>query len=574
MRVFKTILIFVLGLIILGGIFYLGNYVTEIRYSNLKTLEVLKTNPFLKFTPELENLKNNFTFTKDFVFKIVSLLPKIKEDINLKENLNKLIESLNCVSDLTFLKDGLLQKEESLNCLKDLKEKISNIKDLKEFSLENYEEKITALLDFLGENQKKNYLVLIQNPLISRPTGGFLFAYGFLSFDKGKIDFKGGHINDLDNLLIEKIIPPYPLQLITNQWFFHDLNWFYDFDFTALKIIDLYEKNTNLKLDGVILINPEIIEKMMEKVKEVKIKDNETVTENNLYNFLNEELILGMKPAPLREKPLVLDEFLNNLFYKLREISNNDLVELITSFNQFILRKDIQLYFKDKKFEKLFLSNNLAYNFDNNLNFLNVNFSYLDKDFKEDKRLKKIILKTEVLDDLSLLNELIINAEATNPIERKILTYIKVYLPLNAKILEANGFVKVPIEDLTYYFKKLNYQKDKDLELIEANQEQIPESEAVLYKENNRLVIGGFSYLSKQPLIIKYQLPPLTFNEKDLNYPLKIAILKQSGQNVSFLYKLNLPSNLTLYPTLFEFNKWLPLVEDNFLNFKLQKNEF
>jgi len=86
-----------------------------------------------------------------------------------------------------------------------------------------------------------------------------------LTADKGKITLEGHEINDLEDIFLQKIIPPLPLQTITNKWFFHDANWFFDFPTTARKLVDLYQTTgAQPSLDGVIALNDSALSQILE----------------------------------------------------------------------------------------------------------------------------------------------------------------------------------------------------------------------------------------------------------------------------------------------------------------------
>ncbi|MGC8880658.1 MAG: DUF4012 domain-containing protein [Minisyncoccia bacterium] len=578
MRIIKIVLLLIFCLLILGGIFYLGDYLTNLKYSNQKVIEIFKNerlgdefNSRLEALSKLKEAKENFFKTKQKLEQFIYLIPKIKDDVVLKENLNEIIDNLDCFLEFKFISDGLNQKENSLDCLKNLAIKLETIKNLDILPINQYQQNINSLVEFLGDKEKKNYLVLIQYPLIPRPSGGFLAAYGILSFDKGKISFVGDHIIDLDNFFTKKIIPPEPLEIIANQWFFHDLNWFYDFNLTGKKILENAQGILSLKLDGVIIINPEVVAQILEPIGEVKIENYPLViTANNFNYFLKEQLEAGMKPGPLREKPLVLDKFFSALFEKLKGINSEELINLSEQFSNFLSQKDIQLYFRDENLNQsqIFQSNSDKEKASDN--FIGVNFSYLEKEFQEDSRPKRVILKTEISNENQFINQITVNAEAKNPQERKMLSYLKIYLPEDIEVLEARGLVQLDKEDLSAYYQKLNYIKDEDLTLAEENQIKFNDTGLTLYKENGKLVAGGFAYLGQSPFVLKYALPKVL---KTAGEQFSVKILKQSGQNINFLYKFVLPDNLKLGSTLFPFGKWIPLDKDLNIKVTIEKNE-
>ncbi len=581
MRLIKKIIFFLAILALLGGIFYLGDYITKLRYSNTKILNLLaeqnKTQNLKgisSITNEFNEVKESFIQIKGEWEKFISLIPRLKEDVKLKETLTAIVDNLDCLDNSQFILDGLNQKEDSLVCLKNLYHSFKDLEQLNVSFSTDYQQDILTILDFLGESQKRNYLVLLQYPFISRPTGGLFASYGILGFDKGKINFSGNHISDLDNIFVFKIIPPEPLQTISNQWFFHDLGWFYDFDFTARKIIQFYEESAQDKIDGVILINPETIAKIIEVTGEVKLEEYPSViTANNFSEFLKEQLEIGFKPGPLRLNSLILDNFFDLIFEKLKTQSPEKISNLIDDFQNQILEKDIQFYFKDEKFNQYF-SRYLEKetNQTNYSNFLIVAFSLLDKELKTDTRLKKIILKAEITEEGKFINHLTVNAESRTSADKKNLDYLKIYLPEEVEILKIGGLTKVDKEDNSKYYEKLNYVKDNDLNLIEQSKIIREEENAEIYKENGKLVVAGFAYLSKTPVNLDYVLP---FNLQKENLPqlVETKIYKQSGQNVNFLYKIILPNELKLSPTLFSFDKWIPLDKDLNIKVNIEKNE-
>ncbi len=357
--------------------------------------------------------------------------------------------------------------------------------------------------------------------------------------------------------------------MIENQWFFHDLNWFYDLSLSGEKLINNFNEVTSYKTEGLILINPEVIKEILKTTGEITLKEYPfPISYNNFESFLKEELINGMKPGPLRTKPIVLDAFFNLLFEKLKEIDSDQLEKLIDNLIDLKDQKDIQFYFKNQKFNDLFNIKKKS----ESKNFVGVTFSYLNKELKEDIRQKKIALKTELNEDGRFINQINILAEATNLSEKRILTYLKVYLPKDVELIETTGWQKVEIKDLSDYFKKLNYLIDQDVLKIEENQIHLENTEAKISLENNKTVIEGFANISVEPINIKYYLKEMV-PENEKSFPFEIEILKQSGQNVTFIYNLLLPKNYKLGPNLFTFNKWLDLNKDLVIKFTIEKNE-
>lgn len=149
--------------------------------------------------------------------------------------------------------------------------------------------KLPSMLGFLGE---RNYLILIQNNSERRPTGGFITAYGELSFFLGIPSF---HVKDSYDINAPQpqIEPPYPLnQLLKDDVFykgfvFRDSNWSPDFPTSVQTIKDLYFKGQSdiQDVSGVIAIDITSIEKLVDLIGGVTI-DGQVFNSRNLFHEL------------------------------------------------------------------------------------------------------------------------------------------------------------------------------------------------------------------------------------------------------------------------------------------------
>ncbi|MBX4206107.1 DUF4012 domain-containing protein, partial [Candidatus Microgenomates bacterium] len=96
----------------------------------------------------------------------------------------------------------------------------------------------TRLPVLLGMDKPKTYLVLVQNNLELRPTGGEIGAFALVSFDHGKLtDIKVTDVSVADGQLVGKVDPPESLKksLGESNFWFKDSNWDPDFIVSAQK---------------------------------------------------------------------------------------------------------------------------------------------------------------------------------------------------------------------------------------------------------------------------------------------------------------------------------------------------
>lgn len=124
----------------------------------------------------------------------------------------------------------------------------------------------SLLLEMVGHDQSRTYLVLFQNTGELRPSGGFMGSYAEVTLDRGrirKLHVPGGGPYDLRSQLRARWRPPEPLTLVGSRWEFQDANWFPDFAQTAGTIRTFWEKAGQPTIDGIIAVNSSILPKLL-----------------------------------------------------------------------------------------------------------------------------------------------------------------------------------------------------------------------------------------------------------------------------------------------------------------------
>ncbi len=138
----------------------------------------------------------------------------------------------------------------------------------------------------VGGNRRE-FLVLLQNEMEIRPTGGFIGSVGFLSLEDGQfLDFTVRDVYSLDGQLKGHVEPPEELKKYLGEpgWYLRDANWEPDFLESVEDINWFLEKEMGKKVDGVIGMNLAVAEKIVEVLEKVYIPDyEEEITVDNLY---------------------------------------------------------------------------------------------------------------------------------------------------------------------------------------------------------------------------------------------------------------------------------------------------
>jgi hypothetical protein len=210
-----------------------------------------------------------------------------------------------------------------------------------------------ALRALLGIDREKQYLLLFQNNHEIRPTGGFIGSVGLVDVDWGKveeIDIKS--VYDPDGQLNKFIIPPEPLSPITNRWYMRDANWFVDYELSAKKIAQFFEKEGGPTVDGVIALNPEVVRGFLSLVGPVEMPEyGVTVDKNNFWEVTQDQVSYSYDKELNRPKQFIADlapEVINRLLAG----SGRDVWKIMEVMNQAIEQKNLLVYFRDKNLQE------------------------------------------------------------------------------------------------------------------------------------------------------------------------------------------------------------------------------
>ncbi|HUS50941.1 MAG TPA: DUF4012 domain-containing protein [Candidatus Paceibacterota bacterium] len=555
----KVLFIFALSLLLIGLIFFVGQKMIQFNKISKEIVNSLKENNF----EEAINLINQETSFKENI----SFLPIIGREIELRQHLKKIDNNLKEINNGFLLSSMLQQDKNSLFYLENINESLNY---LDKYNIDYIKDKKNYLQNwflFFGNNKPKNYLVLFQEPAMPRSTGGFIGAYAILTFDKGKIEFSGNNIFTLEEIFLEKIIPPDPLQSISDKWSFHDSNWFFDYPSSAQKMLSFYSSTEKKPLlDGVIVVNFPIISDVLEVIGPITINDHDLIIDyNNCYSFFKNQIQEGAKPAPMREEQELFSVFLEALQTKLRKASTEVLSKIPDVLENAFIKKEIQLYVIDDKLEYFFDSLNWTGRIEESQdNYLAVVFNLFNQNFFEDIRSKEIKLKTEFISGGQIINTLIINVPPYDSTDRLQETYLKIYIPKGITIKGTENCYLKKNENTLSYYKKLGYKEDEDLSLIAKTKIRNENLGIEIYEEGGKTVIATWTKLSAKPFKLVYKLS----NDWTDFSSWGLKVQKQSGQDVKFSYQLVMPDEVKIIPTLFPFNELIPLESDMMLNFK------
>ena len=509
---------------------------------------------------KLASAVNLFSF--DNLFNLINLPDETKNNI-LTSKKNSLSDSINVSRDdlnnaLLGIKSANQELEQvDINVLPveiqegvvSLKEKLPLIEEMLAQALDYSE----ALLDFLGHDNPRQYLLIFQNNSEIRATGGFIGTYGLLTLDRGEIkDLFIDGIFNADGQLHEKIIPPQPIQKISTAWSMHDANWFADFPTSAQKISWFYEKTGGPTTDGVISLTPTLIERLLELTGPISMPEYDVVlTQDNFVELIQYKVEVDYDKELNRPKKILAD-FAPKFIHALNQLSSQERKEALEIIFNCFEEKHILAYFNNPALEELAIEWGWAGKIlSTDKDYLSVVSSNING-YKTDKMVRETIEhQAEIQPDGSIIDTLTVTRKHQGGQSkydwwnRVNTNYLRVYLPLGSELISAQG------QSLEIYQPPIDYQEqgfktDSLVNEIESKMVIDKKTGTHIFQESGKTVFGNWTYISPGETVVviyKYRLPfKINLTKSVDSYSLLTQ--KQSGSIGSqFSHKLKFPEN-------------------------------
>lgn len=201
-----------------------------------------------------------------------------------------------------------------------------------------------------GFREKKVYLLLFQNSMELRPTGGFIGSLALVTVSDGRIqNFSVEDVYTADGQLKGHVDPPKPISLILGQehWYLRDSNWNPDFRLSAEKAAWFYEKEMGISVNGVIGINLPFVQELLGLVGPIDLPDgNDRITKDNFFAkslYYTEESFF---PGSTQKKDF-LGSLARSLIDKLLHAKSIPATTLLSLFGKSLNEKNLLVYFSD-----------------------------------------------------------------------------------------------------------------------------------------------------------------------------------------------------------------------------------
>ncbi|MFH1292440.1 MAG: DUF4012 domain-containing protein [bacterium] len=430
-----------------------------------------------------------------------------------------------------------------------------------------------ALQEIFGGQGLRRYLLIFQNPHEIRATGGFMGSFALMEIKNGKIinlDVPAGGTYDVQGQLNKFVEPPTPLLMVNDQWHFHDANWFPDFPASAQKILWFYQHSRNITADGVIAINAEVLDRILELTGPITDEKRGLVlTNDNAIDTIQK--IVETCPEKKDNKPKqIISDLAPKFIEYFQNINSQDILPFLNHLQQALTQKEIQLYFTDSKPQQamdglgwdgkiLHTKNNQDYLFVVNTNI---------NGRKSDAKIKQTTSHQAVVQsDGSIINTVTITRQHTG--EKGIefygypnIDYMRIYVPEGSELISAGGFTW--INDKHFKAPKKWCEKDLDLTNLEKEVKIDPLNGTRITNEFGKTAFANWVVTEPgqaSQVYFTYQLP-FKITEQEIqpknkwlnliqtartNAYYQLVVQKQSGINGDF------ESNL-IFPT-----QWKPL---------------
>lgn len=217
---------------------------------------------------------------------------------------------------------------------------------------------LSAFLKWLEAPKKQRLVVFFQNPSEIRPSGGFIGSYAIATLFQGNLlELETRDIYDPDGQLDIKIIPPKPLQSVTDKWGARDSNWFFDFPMSAKKVLEFLEASKiyseqGIRFSGAVAVNVGVIEDLIAVTGPFELPEYDlTISEDNFLKEVQREVEAGKDKAKGEPKKII-KMLAPMIFAEVAKLNESQKEDLLKKMAERVKEKDLMVYFKDPAIQR------------------------------------------------------------------------------------------------------------------------------------------------------------------------------------------------------------------------------
>lgn len=154
-------------------------------------------------------------------------------------------------------------------------------------SSDDIDKLLSLFLSLAGFREPRTYLILLQNSMELRATGGFIGSLGLASFEDGRLtNLDIQDVYTFDGQLKGHVDPPAPIRELLGQehWYLRDSNWDPDFKESGSRAAWFYEKESGTTVNGVVGISTPFITELLDATGPIELADyRDRITKDNFY---------------------------------------------------------------------------------------------------------------------------------------------------------------------------------------------------------------------------------------------------------------------------------------------------
>lgn len=374
-----------------------------------------------------------------------------------------------------------------------------------------------TVLDALGAQSLRRYLVVLQNSAELRATGGFIGSYALVDIDQGEIKrmeiAKGGSY-DLQGQLSVHQEPPQPLSLVNSRWEFQDANWYPDFPSSARNLMWFYERSGGPTVDGVIAVNDQVISDLLTATGPVTMSGGLQITAASFRDALQTHIAQARATGSKTPKS-VLAELGPILLDRLAHSSITAKATAASAVSAGLTRGDILIYSADTNTQDTIQT----LGWDGALrtttgDYLHVNISNIGGQKSDADLTGRIEHQAWIQPDGSIINTVnFIRTHDGTTSDASSISYVRMYVPKGSTLVEASGFT-FPAE--SQFHKPLSYaNKNEQLTATEQAETFDAASGTRVTEEFGKTVFGNWVVTKPRETSvarITYRLPFSAFS--------------------------------------------------------------
>ena len=375
-----------------------------------------------EYSQYLEAIDNNRYLLRDGIYKM-----------SLAQSVISRVDTNNFPQ---FLTNYVLQYKDLTNQIGDL------VKPL---------EKVSQFLpDILGLEERKRYLILLQDNAEIRSTGGWVSSYAVVSIEDGQV--RELFVDDIYNaqgalkLKGETYRAPSSLtQALPNATYsFPLVNWNPNMDRVLLSseqfIYDLEKGNS---LDGVIAVDMVFIQKLLDEWEGIQVPgESDLITSENLYSNIF-ETYSSENPEDIR-KSIFLTDFFDAVITKIFSSKLTDSVPVYEAISKALEEKHIVFTFKNSMAREFADQGGWDGNLDSKFQTTPINIDWNWGNTKTNLYVKKnhtldIDIKDENTIDYTYQISVQNDSTKNEYPQGEYRNYVRVYIPYNAIVTSIRG---------------------------------------------------------------------------------------------------------------------------------------